>query len=96
MPTHTSITPQSSLTEQMAYLDAFMEETDGDNNPAPFDDGTPRDKAVRALREARDLLEGIVSETDSPDTPDTPEGSDLSSRLTRIEARLAAIEEFFG
>ncbi len=96
MPTQNSITPQSSLTEQMAYLDAFMEETDGDDAVNPFDDTAPREKAVRALREARDLLEGIVTETDSPDTPDDPEGSDLSNRLTRIEARLAAIEEFFG
>ncbi len=86
----------SDVADDLTILDAFMAETDDDDDPG--DRGEALERARLLLAAARDAIAELI-EPASPTEPDTPPGdvetADLGSlirRVAEIEDRLIAIE----
>ncbi|MEM7567228.1 MAG: hypothetical protein AAF321_08365 [Pseudomonadota bacterium] len=83
----------ADLSDDFALLDAFMAETDDDEE----DRGDALGRARLLLAAARDAIAELI-EPGTPSEPDGPSGdvdvdlTDMARRVAQIEARLAALE----
>ncbi len=89
----------ATLADDFTILDAFMAETDADEEPG--DRGEALERARLLLAAARDAIAELIAPS-APDGPDTPPGetdsaglgilmrrvSEIEDRLTELEARV--------